>query len=151
MPHCSMQNVYSERLKIIHFNCAYIQEIAEYVDIYFCPEMVSMFCHTTIFFKHARYWQEFLSVFPLKNCLIFLFPFQMNCSTVQKASPQRFSASTSLPWKGIRPTSSEQSSALCGYQTRVPRGMNSGLSSTRCVKVPFPCPFTKIRGENPPC
>lgn len=81
-----------------------------------------------------------LSKIPLQFSL-----FQTIWSTVQKASPQRFSASTSLPWRETRPTSSEQSFGLWGCQTPAPRGLNNGLSSTRCVKVPFPCPSTKIR------
>lgn len=92
----------------------------------------------------SKSWQEFLSVLSL-NCFWF-FIFQMICSTVQKASPQRFSASTSPPWRGTRPIFSEQSFELCGSQTPAPRGTNSGLSSTRCVKVPFPCP-TESRGK----
>lgn len=88
---------------------------------------------------------------PITLFLIFLF--QMICSTVQKASPQRFSASTCLPWRGTQRTSSEQNFAPCGCQTQMPRGTNSELSSTRCVKVPFPCPFTEMRwklsGEEP--
>lgn len=74
-------------------------------------------------------------------------PFQMICSIAQKASPLRFSASTSPPWRGTQPTSSEQSFELWGCQTQAPRGMNSGLSSTRCVKIQYPCPFTNIKGK----
>lgn len=73
--------------------------------------------------------------------------FQTIFFTAQKASPLRFFASTSLPWKGTLPTSSEQSFELWGCQTQAPRGTNSGSSSTRCVKVPFPCPSTKIKGQ----
>lgn len=82
-----------------------------------------------------------------QNLMLFSL-FQTTCSTAQKASPRRFSASTSPPWKGTQPTSSEQSFELCGCQTQVPRGMNSGLSSTRCVKVPFPCPSTEIKRQS---
>lgn len=85
-------------------------------------------------------------------CLVF-FPhlsfisssvFQMICPTAQKASPLKFSASMSPPWKGTPPTSSERSFELWGFRTPAPRGTNSELSSTRCVKVPFPCPSTQI-------
>lgn len=93
-----------------------------------------------------RSWWDFLSVSAHKTFIWFSL-FQMICPTAQKASPPRFSASTSPPWKGTRPTSSEQSFGLWGCQTQAPRGMNSVLSSTRCVKVPFPCPSTKIRGK----
>lgn len=92
---------------------------------------------------YTRSWQERV----LSQNLFRFFLFQTICSTAQKASPQRFSASMSPPWKGTRPTSSEQSFELWGCQTQAPRGMNSGLSSTRCVKVPFPCLSTKIRGK----
>lgn len=83
---------------------------------------------------------------PITLFLVFLS--QMICSTVQKASPQRFSASTCLPWRGTQRTSSEQNFAPCECQTQMPRGTNSELSSTRCVKVPFPCPFTQMRWKS---
>ena len=67
------------------------------------------------------------------------------CSTASKASPLRFSASTSPPWKGTQPTSSERSFEPWGCQTPPPRGMSSGLSSTRCVKIQFPRPPAKIK------
>lgn len=97
-----------------------------------------------LFYIRSR-WR--ISKLVLSPNFIWLSLFQTTCSTAQKASPPRFSASTCRPWKGTRPTFSEQSFELWGCQTQVPRGMNSGLSSTRCVKVPFPCPSIKIKGK----
>lgn len=133
------------KLRTFHFNCCTHMwgDHKTSISNNFAQRCRWSLCLDIYCSYYTRSWQERV----LSQNLFLFFLFQIIWSTAQKASPQRFSASTSPPWKGTQPTSSEQSFEPWGCQIQKPRGMSSELSSTRCVKVPFPCPSTEIRGK----